>query len=421
MRTRLVVLLAVAACSPPPVVTPQPDAGTPDAGTPDAGTPDAGSVDAGALLAAPLNAWAWIPIDGSECGAGARAGLGLNRANTGRELFLFLQGGGACWNTGTCRPSLQQFGPLCDYANTCLLDTAGGQQPTAVHVSARDPYPADGGGAFASEIAQLRSSGIFDRTRTDNPFREASFVFVPYCTGDLHAGATSREYLVKPGLFDMPTPQRMRFSGAKNMDAYLAQLKAAFPNVERVWLTGASGGGYGATFNFERVQRAFPAAEVHLLADSAPFVSTPHWAEWRDEWSLQLPSGCVDCADGGFTRVIAHLTEASPNSRIGLLSYDEDKVIAWFFYAPPGAANFLNPPVGTFKTNLVALASQYDATTNAKYFVVPGGEHVLLGDYGVVQADGGLSAPRRSRDGGTDLRAWIDAWAEGNSGWRNTW
>jgi hypothetical protein len=78
----------------------------------------------------------------------------------------------------------------------------------------------------------------------------------------------------------------------------------------------------------------------------------------------------------------------------------------------------LNPPYGTLTANLPTLEAAYDATPNAKYFVVPGEQHVLWGDVGVVLPDGGVSAPRRSRDGGASLRDFIDGWATGDdAGW----
>ena len=37
-----------------------------------------------------------------------------------------------------------------------------------------------------------------------------------------------------------------------------------------------------------------------------------------------------------------------------------------------------------------------------------------------VLGDGGVTAPLPSRDGGTNLRAWINAWATGDAGWPST-
>ena len=43
----------------------------------------------------------------------------------------------------------------------------------------------------------------------------------------------------------------------------------------------------------------------------------------------------------------------------------------------------------------------------------------MLQGYGVVQSDGGISAPFGSPDGGTTLKRWIDAWATGSGSWEN--
>jgi hypothetical protein len=157
-----------------------------------------------------------------------------------------------------------------------------------------------------------------------------------------------------------------------------------------------------------------------LLADSAPFVESPHFTEWRDTWSMDFPVGCTACADGGLPAVPEHLAAAYPTRRLGLLSYDQDKVISWFFFAPPGAMYFVNPPVGTFATELAKLEQRYDAHPNTKYFVTPGDTHVLWGNYGYRLADGGYTAPISNRDGGTDLKRWVDAWADGGALWQST-
>lgn len=390
------------------------------------GTPkesDAGTAaelgDAGGPILAPEGSWAWAPVEGSQCGSGSTAGLGVNLAPGGDELFIYLEGGGACWNQGTCVPSLLQYGPLCDYGTFCLADAAGGTQPTAVHVTEWDPYPRDGGGAFPGAVAMLSGIRALDRADPTNPFRDATFAFVPYCTGDLHAGSGTKTWPYKYNLFDNPKNFTVHFSGANNMELYLRRLRATRPNVTKIWLTGSSAGGYGATLNLERVKRSFPAAEVHLLADCSPFVATSHWEAWKSAWSLELPADCADC-DAGMPQVVEHLTRSHPTSRISLLAYDRDRVISWFFYAPPGLANFVTPPQAAYTAALGKLEDAYDAHANARYFNVPGEAHVLWPDYGARRPDGGYTEPIRSRDGGADLKGFIDGWAQGGPGWSSS-
>jgi len=397
------LLLALVACGQPGTRT--------DAGV--------AAVDAGPPFVAAPGQWSWIPVEGSQCASGATAGFGVNPSTTSDAVLIFLQGGGACWNSGTCAPSLVQFGPICSYGNVCLYDGQGGTQPTASHVNEADPFPEDGGGDFPGELAALQSMRALDRADPSNPFRDATFVYVPYCTGDLHDGQTTQTYSVQRNLGDPVTQTTIHFAGATNMALFLRKLHVTLPQTRQVWLTGSSAGGYGATLNLERTRREFSEARVDLLADSSPFLPTVHWADWRAAWDLSLPEGCADC-DAGLPQVMAHLTQAYPDTRFGLLARDQDAVIAWYFYGAPGLNDVLNPPVGAYGSALTALEGSQDATANAKYFVVAGSEHVLWPGYGARLPDGGYSAPLSSNDGGTNLKAWIDAWATGASGWEST-
>lgn len=397
------------------------DAGFDDAGLLDAGLDDAG-FDAGLPPSDAGQAvdWRFVPIPGSQCALGAQTGFGY-APGSATELVLFLQGGGACWNTGTCQPSLQTWGPVCNYGSNapCLWDEPGGTKPLAAFVSHPDPFPADGGGAFPSELGSVKSSVLFSRL-PQNPLRGASFVFVPYCTGDLHAGDATATYLVKPDLVTPPSPRTHHFAGARNMDLFLAELRARHPQLTTVWLMGVSGGGYGASLNLHRVRAAFPEAEVHLLADSAPMLDSPHYAAWKTAWNLQLPPGCGSACDAGLSGVMERELDLLPTtSRAALLAFEEDQVITRFFYSGGTTGSWLTPPFATYRANLNDELTLYDARTNAKYFVLPGQEHVMLAGYGVVQSDGGVTVPRRSADGGTSLQAWVDAWATGSGAWVN--
>ena len=156
--------------------------------------------------------WRVESVPGTQCALGAPAGLGYN-PGASDELLIFVQGGGACWNNGTCAPSLHQWGPVCNYGTNapCLADLPGGKRPLAVYVDHPNPFPADGGAAWSHEIGTVRSSVFFAR-RSENPMANATFSFVPYCTGDLHAGASTRTWLVKPGVFDAPRPRTHAYS-----------------------------------------------------------------------------------------------------------------------------------------------------------------------------------------------------------------
>ncbi len=362
--------------------------------------------------------WRFVGIPGSQCALGSQAGIGYSPA-AATELVIYLQGGGACWNNGTCHPSVYQWGPVCNYGmdSFCLWNDVGGTLPLAANVANADPYPADGGGVFPADLATISQSVLFAR-RPESPFRNASWVFVPYCTGDLHAGNSTHTYFTKAGLLDTPVPVTHHFAGATNLDAYLAWLRTQHPQVTTLWVVGVSGGGYGAQLNLKRVRSAFPEATVHLLADSAPMVDTPHFPEWAGAWNLQTPAACTTC-DGGLPANLAFQLDDATTSRVALLAFTEDQVITRFMYSGNDTASWASPPYGTYTANLVQVQALYDARSHAKYFRLPGQTHVMLLQAGQVLADGGLSAPTVSPDGGTDLKRWIDAWATGVGAWNS--
>jgi hypothetical protein len=167
------------------------------------------------------------------------------------------------------------------------------------------------------------------------------------------------------------------------------------------------------------VKAVFPEAQVHLLADSAPMLNTPYFDTLRREWNLQVPASCTTC-DAGFPQIIANQIDSAPTSRVGLLSYSEDQVMTRFFYAPGTTVGWAAPPTPSYVAALAALEPIYEARSNSKFFRRAGQEHVMLQLAGIVLSDGGVTASVPSADGGTTLKAWVDAWATGMGPWQSS-
>jgi hypothetical protein len=188
--------------------------------------------------------------------------------------------------------------------------------------------------------------GLFDRLDDANPFHDATYVFVPYCTGDVHAGSK---------------PDGMggrAFVGYANVGADLDLIVPQSKDVRRVILAGSSAGGFGALMNYERTQAAFGTTPVHLLDDSGPplhdMYLTPCLQQmFRDAWNLDaaLPAGCAACnqADGGgLENALGYLADAHPDRRLALVTSTRDGTIRSFYgYGYPdcvaGAAGNLMP------------------------------------------------------------------------------
>lgn len=335
------------------LTNPGTDAGTQmDAGvTMDAGTMMDGGSTTGAIVA-PNETWTWVDFPNSECGTGTPTGIGVNLSNRSTDVIIYMQGGGACWNQLTCFT----IGTATDFTGY-------------------------GGADFTNDIPSLGVA--FSRANMNNPFRNASFVFIPYCTGDVHAGDTVSSY-------------GGHHKGAANVQAYLARLSQTFPGPRRIWLTGTSAGGYGVQLNYHRFAAAFPQAEVHGLSDSAQMInpSQPQLlADWLSAWNVSEPPGCTGCIQN-FNLIPSWLSRTYPNRRFALLAYTRDNVLSQFFQ--------MGYPEFEAATNTL-LTNEYQGKANLKYYVVEPASptHVMLN---------GLFTRTVA---GVPLSAWASQWATG--------
>jgi Pectinacetylesterase len=126
--------------------------------------------------------------------------------------------------------------------------------------------------------------GPFDRARATNPFRASTYVFIPYCTGDLHGGSHVATYQA----LDTRTYHHV---GRLNAVVYLARLAATWPRPSRVVVSGTSAGGFGATLNYDLFRAAFPDAKAALVDDAGPFlegegIPSGVRGPWFESWHL---------------------------------------------------------------------------------------------------------------------------------------
>lgn len=313
------------------------------------------------LLDTPANTWTWVEIPGTMCGNGTPAGFGVNRSTVGPDLFVYFQGGGACWD-----------------ATTCFVAKA------AVHIE--DTYTAE---TFASEIG----APVVNHADPSNPLAAATFVNIPYCTGDIHGGARTATY----DLFG--TPRTVAHVGGTNAQRFVDALRAAFPDARTIWLAGSSAGGFGATLNHHRFVAAWPGAAVHTLQDGSPFLTPTdgRYAAWQASWSLQFPPSCPDCTSS-LSAVLDAVAAANPASRFGLLHYDDDATIKLFFGFPATD--------GSMVAASNALLDDHYTLSTTKAFMLAGTDHTMLGQIATLTSPSGVR-----------LLDWVFDWTTGAPAW----
>src|SRR5690554_99228 len=280
--------------------------------------------------------WYYVEAEGARCADGSPVGVGVNAGPSTGDLVVYFNGGGACWDALSC-----------------------GILETAANTDRR--YSSE---QLGKEVLPLVEAGVLGRDTQVNPLGEANFLFVPYCTGDLHAGTNTIRY---PGL-GLEGP--VHHQGRRNVELFIKRARKFFPEVKRVWLLGVSAGGYGATLNFELFKESFPNAEVHAFADASPWLTLDddRWESWRTNWALSLPAACEGCVENS-ELIPSRLARAYPESRFALSVFSHDAVISTYFGAVPT----------TFAELLEThLNEYYQEHPNMRVFVAEGGDHETL-------------------------------------------
>jgi hypothetical protein len=312
--------------------------------------------------------WTWVPIPGAICRDSSATGIGVSINPASDKLMIFLEGGGACYDVATCLENPYEYGPT-DFA-----------------------------GYFSGSGGPEGGSGIFNRTDPNNPVADWNMVYIPYCTGDVHAGNNDAGMVLGAGA--------QQFMGYVNVGLDLSHVLPTFPNVSEVLLTGASAGGFGAALNYDRVQAAFGNVPVELLDDSGPPMSSQYLATCQQTtvettWNLGatiVPDCGADCPDltNFFMPYMQHIAKTHPNRALGILDSDNDAVISDFYgygYFDCSADGDPMPPA-IYEEGLLDLRAEMASYPNFGLYTWNSSQHTSLeGTATFDDLDAGISLP----------------------------
>ncbi|OWZ20346.1 Carbohydrate esterase [Phytophthora megakarya] len=159
--------------------------------------------------------------------------------------MIFFQGGGACTDEETC-----SFGLQCSLGASATLTTA----------------------------ATSSNAGVLNRSISDNMFKDWNIVFVPYCTGDVHAGnrilipyeSSIAELLGEPQCLGLN--YTMYLNGYNNTQAALNWALENYPDVDNLIVGGESAGSLGAQLHSAHIAELWDVTSkgtrFSVIADS---------------------------------------------------------------------------------------------------------------------------------------------------------
>jgi hypothetical protein len=310
----------------------------------------------------------WIDVPGMICADGVTGtGIWISRGASA-NLLLVISGGGACWSADRCPPdALRRFGRI----------------------------------EFEGYFPNLKPNSVLDRGLAGNPFATWTHVFVPYCTGDVHAGGGVTQ--------DFGAGNTWRHGGYANLQLAVARVvQEVGARPPQVVVSGFSAGGYGALLALDLVHAAWdPGAatslDAALVDDSGPtFVGTAEMpaqllSAWWDAWGLASTLGavCPGCATD-LSQAWTGVHARHPADRLALLSTTRDAAMRGFFgvtsTAPMDALTFTAGLEGIC-AKLASSAFDHGADHEAACFEVDGASstaHAMFWNPGAYQTSGGV-------------------------------
>lgn len=271
------------------------------------------------------------------------------------KLLVFFQGGGACWNLQTCDPLLQP---------TYTINTAGLEPATF--------------------------DGIFNYQRSDNPFKDHTVVFAPYCSADVHIGQADQTYersaehkdkiraagKHQGAIADRFTVAHRGFANAA------AVLGWTYNNVRRpqsIFVTGSSAGSIPSPYYAQRIAQAYPDAQIIQLGDGAGGyrrvnqASNPNLS-WNTVAVLQREPAFAELTNDNFNYEQLYIKSAAAAPDVRFHAYDaaEDAVQKRFL-------DLGGVAMPSLKTAITANQNDIrEAVPEFRSFIAGGDSHTIL-------------------------------------------
>ncbi len=305
---------------------------------------------------------------GASCGNGTPYRFFVNRTPFTSKTVVMFEGGGACWEKGTCE----------NKAGTLL----GAVNPDGIPTN----YMSDWNRQAHYGLVTPFTARIDPLTAVQT--QSWNIVYLTYCTGDVHAGNKVTTYSDDAGTV------AWYHRGAVNAKAVSNWMAANLPKPDTLLLTGFSAGGTGSTVTFPYMRTVTKANKAALLADSGPLFwaprnSTPQESpslplhnKIRQVWGLDEPNGLAtelitkypQAGDvNNLGSMTAGLSKIFPNDRIGYAMFQEDTNYSAFSYEK-FYTDISNAP--TPEARLAALNARWRQDINTMVAHLPAGPNL---------------------------------------------
>ena len=287
--------------------------------------------------------WIKVEPEGAVCGNGSQFKFWVNYSDVSNNVVVAFEPGGACWDY-----------PSCSGAD----GIRGAANPDGIPDDHIDVVP------FLVPH--------FQRDYEDTITRDWNYVYVPYCTGDVHTGNRVAEYTGDDG-----ETLEFHHTGHDNTMAVIEYMQQEFQRVPKLFVTGCSAGGVGSLVNYYWLRKNLPGVDRgYLLDDSGPIFprsenSAPMYDKIRESWNVDsitdgLPAGFDPNDFGSINEVLAN---EFPDDRLAVTFFRRDYNFSLYsyerFYDYPDKETIHE----MFWEDTQLLVDQFDARDNLAYYI----------------------------------------------------
>jgi hypothetical protein len=288
--------------------------------------------------------WTKVEPPGVVCGNNSQYKFWVNFSDTSDNLVVVFEPGGACWDYESCTGK------------------------NGIRGAANVNGLADDHHKLASFI-----SPFLNRYAEDIPTHDWNFVYVPYCTGDVHTGNNVVTYTEEAGSATV----QFHHDGHNATQSIVSWIDGSFTHVPKMFVTGCSAGGVGSLVNYNFLRKGVRAVKKgYMLDDSGPvFPSTgfsaPLHAKIRTAWNVDSLGGDLPTAfsfdDMGTLNTA--LADEFPKDRLAVTYFRRDYNFSLYsyerFYDFPPKEELLS----MWDSDTQLLTQLYDTRDNLHYFI----------------------------------------------------
>jgi hypothetical protein len=288
--------------------------------------------------------WQKVEVAGAVCANGSQYKFFVNDSpSSSNDVLVMLEPGGACWDHASC----------------------SGKTPLGASNTS-------GIGDGHMNLYQIVFP-FLRRTDPENPVRDFNFVYLPYCTGDVHIGDVVKTYVD-------PTGQEpdlvFHHNGYKNTLAAADFTAQRYPRPSRLVVSGCSAGGVGSMATHWFFRNAIAPERAYLFDDSGPvFPGTVHSQPLYDKitaaWGLESVFATLPFPfdKENLGELTLRLADELPEDRIGVAYFLRDHTFSAYSYKDFYPELDLEARLALWKEDTDLLVAAFEAKKNLAYYL----------------------------------------------------